>query len=439
MSKNKTEELRSKKISSLVLSYAATTLVALMLNTVYNLTDSLFVSWGVGDHAMGGVSVIFPFVILQAAISTAVGGGAASIVSRKLGEGKPDEAGEITLNAMLTFYITAVLTTIIGFALMNPMLHMMGVTDELYSYAKEYFIIILAGNVFSTGFSSIIRAEGKMLYGLLIWVIPITINIVLDAIFILVLGWGVKGSAYATVICQFSSFCMSVLFFTKFSIQNFRGAKLKWKRIGEIIGIGLPSLVQMGSLSILTILLNNVLRTASGTLGVTTFGYMSKLITYSIIPFTAITQALAPIVGYNYGANNTDRVKQAIRFCTLLSLIYAIIALVISESIPEYLFMIFTKDKEIIATGANGIRIVSLALPFTPLPMLIGATLQAQGKKIWSLLMYASNLIFIILPLFLMGKYIGINGIWWAYVVACFCSMILAAAKLSRMREETIN
>lgn len=431
----KAERMATQKIPKLVLSFAITTFVALMLNAVYNLTDALFVSWGVGDHAMGGVSVVFPFVILQGAISTAVGSGASSIVSRKLGEGKWDEAGEITLNAMLTFYISAVLTTIIGFALIDPMLNLMGVTDELNSYAKEYFIIILAGNVFSTGFSSIIRAEGKMLYGLLIWVIPITINIALDAIFILVLGWGVKGSALATVICQFSSFCMSVLFFTKFSTQNFKGAKLKWKRIGEIIGIGLPSLVQMGSLSILTILLNNVLRTASGTLGVTTFGYMSKIITYSIVPITAIAQALAPIVGYNYGANNLKRVKQTIKFCTLLSFLYIVIALIISESIPEYIIMIFTKDKEIIATGAKGFRIVSLALPFTPLPMLIGAALQAEGKKLWSLLLYASNLIFILLPVFLMEKYLGINGIWWAYVIAGACSTFLAVYKAMRMQK----
>lgn len=428
--KDKTEELRTKKIPRLVLSYTATTLIALIFNTMYNLTDALFVSWGVGDHAMGGVSVVFPFVILQGAISTAVGGGAASIVSRKLGEGKPEEAGEITLNAMFAFYITAVLTTVVGFALMNPVLRLMGITDDLYSYAKEYFIIILAGNVFSTGFSSIIRAEGKMTYGLLIWVIPITVNIVLDAVFILVLGWGVKGSALATVICQITSFSMSVVFFAKFSTQCFKGARIKWKHITEIIGIGLPSLVQMGSLSVFTILFNKALSLVSGTLGVTVFGYMSKLITYSLVPFTAITQALTPIVGYNYGAHSHDRVKQTVRFCALLSFIYAVIALIVFETIPEYLIMIFTNNTEIINVGTNGIRIISVALLFTPLPMLIGAALQAEGKKLWSLLLYASNLVFAILPIFLMGKYIGIDGIWWAYVIAGACATILALFKI---------
>ncbi len=428
---SKAERMTTQSIPKLVLSFAATTLIALILNSVYNLTDALFVGWGVGDYAMGGVSVVFPFVILQGAVSTAVGGGAAAIVSRKLGEQKYDEAGEVTVNAMFVFYITALIVTVLGFALMNPLLQLMGITGDLYAYAKEYFVIILAGNVFSTGFSSIIRAEGKMLYGLLIWVIPITINIVLDAVFIFALDMGVKGSALATVICQIISFIMSVLFFARFSEQIFKGARLRLRRIAEIAGIGFPSLVQMGSLSVITVLINNVLRDVCGTLGVTTFGYMSKLITYALVPFTAITQALSPVVGYNFGAGNSGRVKQAIRFSAALGFAYAAVALVFVESIPEYLMMIFTQDKQIIDLGADGMRIIAAALPFTPLPMLIGAALQAQGKKLWSLLLYASNLIFLPLPLFLMGKYLYVDGVWWAYVIASACSTLLAIFKIA--------
>ncbi len=198
---SKAERMAHDNIAKLVLRFSATTLVALIFNSIYNLTDALFVSWGVGDNAMGGVSIVFPFVILQSGIATALGGGAASLVSRKLGEGKAREAGEITLNAMLIFYATAITMSVLGFVFMHPLLRLFGATDEIYHYAKEYFVIILAGNIFSTGFSSIIRAEGKMLYSLLIWIIPISINIILDAVFILILGWGVRGSAIATVIC----------------------------------------------------------------------------------------------------------------------------------------------------------------------------------------------------------------------------------------------
>lgn len=426
----KNNEFGSKSIPRLVLSFAATTFVALILNSVYNITDTLFVSWGVGDHAMGGVSIAFPLILLQGAISTAIGGGAASLVSRKLGEGKGSEAGEITLNAMITFYATALIITALGLIFLNPLLKLLGATDDLYGYAKDYLIIILIGNVFSTGFSSIVRAEGKMLYGFMMWVVPISINIILDAIFILVLGWGVKGSAIATVISQFCSFAMSVFFFLKISNQSFKGAKIKWKRVGDIVAIGLPSLVQMSCLSIATIFMNNVLRDVSGTLGVTSFAYMSKIMTFMIVPFTAITQALSPIVGYNYGAGKTERVRKTIEFCAIISFAYAVVALLLAEAIPQYLIKMFTKNEQLIAAGATGMRIVAIVMPFTPLPMLVGATLQAEGKKLWSLIMFASSLLFLIAPLFLMGKYLGIKGVWWAYVLAGVLSTAFAVVKI---------
>lgn len=427
----KTEALGNEKISRLVLRYAATTLIALLLNSVYSLTDSLFVSWGVGDNAMGGVSIVFPFMLLQGAVSTAVGGGAASLVSRRLGEHKFDEAGEITLNAMMTFYVTAIIITGLGFALMNPLLRLLGVTDDIYPYARQYFIIILAGNVFSTGFSSIIRAEGKMLYGMLIWVIPISINIILDAIFILVLKWGVSGSAAATVICQFTSFCMCVVFFTRFSSQSFKGAKLKLRRVGEIFAIGVPSLAQMASLSVMSVVLNNVVKSAAGTTGINSFAYISKLIAFSIVPFTALAQALAPIAGFNFGAGNNERVKKTFSFCAVISLIYAAAVLIIAQTIPQYLIRIFTDNSEIIALGSTGLKITSVSLLFAPFPMLAGATLQATGRKLWALIMYSSVFVFLVPLAFIMVSPLGLNGVWWAYVIANAAAAVLALIKIS--------
>lgn len=422
----KTDSLGNDNISRLILKFAATTLIALLLNSVYNLTDTLFVSWGVGDMAMGGVSVVFPFVILQSAISTAVGGGAASIVSRRLGEGKLKEAGETTFNAMLTFYITAIISTVLGYIFLNPLLNVFGITDALYPYAKQYLTIILLGNVFSTGFSSIIRAEGRMLYGLLIWVIPITVNIILDAIFIFVLKWGVKGSALATVICQFTSFCMSIIFFTRFTSQDFKGAKLKLTKIFEIFAIGIPSLVQIGSLSIITVILNNVLRSSGGTLGITAFAYISKIITFALIPFTAVVQAIAPVAGYNYGKGNYLRVKKALYFAIKISLFYAIAAIILVELFPSLLLRIFTNNEEIISLAMVGLRITAIAFLFAPLPMIIGATYQAINNKLWALILYASNLVFLVPFAFILSQTMGTNGVWFAYVAAGICSTILA-------------
>lgn len=421
--------LEEKSIPKLILSFSATVFAALLFNSIYTLTDALFVSRGVGDNAMGGVSVVFPFVILQGAISTTVGQGAASIVSRLLGEGKKRDAGTVTFNAMMIFYISAIIITALGFTFMNPMLKLMGVTNDILPLAKEYFTIILAGNIFSTGFSSIIRAEGKITYGLLIWVIPISINIILDAVFILVLNWGIKGSALATVIGQFTSAMMSVIFFAKISSLDFSKIKLNFKKIKDIVTTGAPSLIQMGSLSVISLIMNKTLSRAGGTMGINCFAYISKIITFAIVPLTSISMALAPVAGYNYGAKKPERCTKAIRFCILISVLYSSAVLIIIQVIPQYFIKIFTQNSAIITEATTGIRIVSSALLFAPFPLIAGSYSQAIGNKKWAFIMFGSNLIFLIPLLFIIPKYSGINGIWWSYAIANIGAAILTLVK----------
>ncbi len=219
---------------------------------------------------------------------------------------------------------------------------------------------------------------------------------------------------------------MSILFFTKFSTQSFKRAKLKVRNIKDIVGIGVPSLVQMGGLSIIFFILNNTLKNISGTLGIVTFSYMSKVITYAIVPFTAITQALMPIVGYNFGAGNGQRVRKTISFCTLISFIYAVVALILFELVPSYMLMVFTNDISIIKTGAKGLQIVGLVLLFFPLPMIVGSALQAIGKKLLSLVLYASTLIFLAMSIGFAKTKLNLIGIWWTYVIANFLSTLLS-------------
>ncbi len=424
--KNSVQQMADTPVKTLILQYAAVTLSALLLNSVYTLTDALFVSWGVGSRAMGGVSIVFPFVILQGAIATALGGGAASIVSRRLGEGSPEEAGRTTISAMTAFYASALLITLVGFLAMDPILRLMGVTGELYADAKAYFTILLAGNVFSTGFSAIIRAEGRMTYSLLIWVIPISVNIALDALFILGFGWGVRGAALATVACQFVSFSMSILFFTRFSFQQVRKQRPNLRRIGEILAIGLPSLIQMGSLSIISMLLNNLLGSVSGSAGVTAYAYMSKVFALLIVPFTAMAQAVSPVVGFNHGAGKPERVREAIRFSIWASVAYSLVAVAIAELLPKQMLRLMTDDAQAILNGTNGLRIFALAIPFLPLPSLLGAVYQAMGEKTKALILYSANLVLLLPAAVLFSRFFGESGIWWSYVLAAILTSLLA-------------
>lgn len=424
MDNAKQNKLQNEKISKLVISYALTTFISLLLNSLYTLADSLFVSWGVGDNAMGGISIVFPFVLIQSAIATALGGGAASIISRKIGTGDIEGAGKTVFNARVTFYITAIIITAAGFLLMKPTLTAFGATEELYRDAKDYYTIILIGNIFSTGFSAIIRAEGKMLYSLLIWVIPITLNIGLDAAFIFLFGWGVKGAAYATVICQFISFSMSILFFARFSALKLKKRKLHFKTIKEILLMGFPSLVQTATMSLSLLLINNILKYSGGTPMINTFAYVNKILTFAVIPFLALMQAAGPIVGYNWGAKNSERVKKTVSFTLLIAICYSLLSLAFLESIPNYLLMIFTKNQEIIELGVKAIRIMAISIPFMPFSMIFGAAYQAQGKKLQALLMFSVNIVFLVVFEFAMVNATGLDGAWWAYVIAYFMTAV---------------
>ncbi|MDR3276484.1 MAG: MATE family efflux transporter [Treponema sp.] len=427
---DKNSELGTAKIPRLLASYSATTLAALLFNSLYTLADALFVSWGVGAAALGGVSVAFPFVLIQSAVSTALGGGAASIISRRLGEGKRGEAGAAALNAMISFWVSALCIGGLGLLFMEPVLSALGAPLELRPYTRDYLTIIMAGNLFSTGFSAIIRAEGRMKYALLIWVVPVSVNLILDPIFIFLLGWGVRGSAAATVICQFTSFSLSIVFFTRFSSLSFKGARLRARTLAEILATGFPSLVQQGGMAAGLVITNNVLEGAGGGTAVTVYAYVNRIVAFAVMPFMAITQALAPIAGYNYGAGNHERLREAVRYSLLLALLWAALSLAAGELLPRQLLALFTADQAILAAALRVLRICALVIPCYPMAMIAGAVRQAQGKKGSALLLYSLQILFLIPALFLGRTLGGLDGIWRAIPAAGFCATAASGAAL---------
>lgn len=420
----KTDEMGTASLPKLIAKYSVVTFCALFFNELYNIVDTLFVSRGVGDNAMGGVSIIFPFMMIQGAVSQTIGSGAATIVSRLLGKREYEKAGSVTACAMLAFYTTSILITIVGLVFLTPLLRMFGATDDIMPYAKEYFTIILIGNVFSTGFSSIIRAEGKMIYSLLIWLIPTAINISLDAVFIYALHMGVKGAALATILCYFTSFLMSILFFKKISVQKFSRIKIKLKTIWEIITIGAPMLLQLGSMSLLFMMINKALSATGGTLSINTFAYVSKVISFAIVPFNAIATAISPIVSYNHGAGKLKRINKTFSTSLFLCEVYSAVGIIIAFMMSGVMIKIFTSDADIINQGITALKILSLAMPTLPLTLITGTYFQALGKKSKAFL---TNSLIVILSFAAIIVSINtnyINGIYIAITIACLIAGI---------------
>ena len=190
---------------------------------------------------------------------------------------------------------------------------------------------------------------------------------------------------------------------------------------------GLPTFVQMESLSVTIMLMNKMMSITDGTTGVNALSYICKIVTFAFVPFNAITQASAPVIGYNHGTNNSNRVKEALRFSLIISVFYSVAALVSTPLISKYLIMIFTDSADLIVVGANGLNILSAALPFAAIQLIAGSYYQAIGKKNSSLLVNIMPVIFLIPGVFVLPKLLSVNGIWWSFVTTYFLSAVFIA------------
>ena len=421
-----TSDLGTAPIHKLILSYTSTSLITLLLGSLYNLGDALFVSWGVGAEALGGVSAVLPFTLLQSAIATMLGGGAATLVARHLGAGEKKNAARTAFNAMAAFYITALAVTALGLALREPLLALLGPMPELLPYARTYLTILLIGNVFSTGFSAVMRAEGKLRYATLQWVLPISLNTILDVLFVLVLKWGVAGSAWSTVIGQALSFAMAMFYFARVSELDFKGVKLHLRTAMDVLTTGLPSLIQQGAAALGMAILNHLLAGAGGAPAQTVFAFVSKIYVFAILPFTALTNGLSPVAAHNVGAQKPRRVKSAFGWACLFALGVAAVFAALCETLPGPLLRLFTSDAAVLSGGVPALRLLGASLPVMFLPMLAGVLFQAAGKKTASAALFASALV-PVLPLALLGGRLwGVSGIWAAFPISGLLATVFA-------------
>lgn len=427
MIKDTANDLEKKSIPRLILSYSLTTFAALALSSIYTLVDAIFIGRGIGADALGGVTAALPFTVLQGAVSTMIGGGAAILVSQLLGKGEKKKAGETVILAAVTFWTVSLIITALGLIFINPLLNVLGVAESLKVYAKPYLTILLIGNVFSTGFSAVMRAEGKMLFALLQWLIPISVNIILDAVFVFGLKLGVAGAAYATLACQVTSFITAIIYFTKFSALEFKGTRFNGKTLKEILTTGLPSLMQNGAVAVGMALLNNVFKAMGGEALQIVYGTVSKIFMFCIVPFTAITQALQPIAGYNYGAGKPERVKTAMKYTVLFSFVASLIPLAVCELAPGLLIKIITTDAEVLSAGIPALRWIAAAFPFLFLPSAVGVLLQSTGKKLIAALLFAASFAFVPPFAFLFGEAFGTAEIWISFPVAGIAASAAAA------------
>ena len=442
LSKNQKQihALEHQHIPSLLWKNFIPAFTGVVLNSLYNVVDRIFIGQGVDALALSGLSAVFPVMIIQMAFGMLIGMGAGVRISINLGKKDFNKAEKVLGNAFILMLIVVVIITAIGFSIKDPMLRLFGVSDSTAQYANDYLNIILFGSIFNViGFSlnNLIRSEGNARTAMFSMMISAGANIILDPIFIFGLDMGVKGAAWATVISQMLLFVWVIVHFrSKRSVIRLKPMyfHLDKEIVWYIIAVGFaPFSMQLAS-SIIQGAFNMQLTKFGGDLAVGAMGIINSVSVFFVMSVIAINMAAQPIIGFNYGARHYVRVKQTLMLCIKSATWLCIGGFVIIEIFPGQIIKIFNNDSEqLLQTGITGLRIILAALPLVGFQIIAGNFFQSTGKAGIAALLSLLRQVIILLPALLMLPHIlGIKGVWLAAPVADTLSALIVIFFLSR-------
>lgn len=414
---------------------------SVMLYNIYIVTDTLFVSKGVGSTASGAIGVFSPVLVFVGGISSTLGVGAGSIISRRLGE-KDLTGGKTVIGCMVwVWFLCALAITVIGLIFFNTLLGVLGCTAEIYPYAVEYGRIMLLGTICSTGFSGVMRAGGDTLYSTLQWCCPVLINMALDPVLIYGFRMGITGAALATVCAQVFSLLCSIYYFF---IRNATPCKIRIRDIRwdfgafkEILLIGMPSFLNSLGNSFVGTAGNQILGTVYGTHAINTFTVISRIQAFATTPFTGVMQGLQPMLGFDWGRKNTDRVRRTVFFALRFVLIYGSLVSMGLYAGASYIIRFFSSDADIMWAGTLALKIICWATCAGGVMPVIQAFFQAlgQGKRVLRLSMVC---IFLIrLPFLLLGGIVkNISIMWWVFVISDWIAAAMAGFSYKKFQKK---
>lgn len=411
-----------------------------VINSLYNIVDRIFVGQGVGSLALSGLSVVFPIMIIMMAFGMLIGMGAGVRISIHLGKKEYQKAEGVLGNAFILLIITSLIITVVGFLAKDPLLRMFGASIETMEYANDYLKIILLGTMLNmVGFSlnNIIRSEGNAKIAMYSMLISAGTNIILDPIFIFVLDMGVQGVAWATIISQFI-LCIWVLrhFRSKFSVVRLRFANfsLSWTIILSIITIGFSPFAMQFASSIVHGVFNAQLIRYGGDLAVGALGIIMSGSMVVVMSIIAINMAAQPIFGFNYGAGNFVRVKQTLIISLKVAIVVSILGFIVMELFPGIVIKMFNaSDPELLEIGKKGLRIFMLGLPVVGFQIIAGNFFQSTGKAGIAAVISLLRQVIVLIPMLLFLPTIwGLTGVWVAAPLSDLVSGVISFIFLSR-------
>ncbi|HBF7189140.1 TPA: MATE family efflux transporter [Clostridioides difficile] len=403
---NSNTNLGSESVGKLLFKLATPAIIAQIVNVLYNIVDRIFIGrMENGEVAMAGVGVAFPIIIIITACSYLIGMGGGPLAAIKMGEQNNDEAEKIMSNSFSVLVILAILLTI-GFKIgKEPLLWMFGASESTIGYSMDYLNIYLIGTVFvqiSMGMNTFINTQGFATTGMMTVAIGALINIILDPIFIFGFNMGVKGAALATIIAQGVSAIWVLMFlFEKKSILKIKKKYMipKASIILPVLGLGISPFIMQSTESLVLIALNSKLQMYGGDLAVGSMAIMSSIMQILMLPNMGVTQGAQPIISYNYGSGQLDRVKKTFKLCLLSCFTYSTILWLLLMIFPAFFVSIFNKNPQLLSMTSWSIKIYFAGAFMFGIQIACQQTFLALGKATISLVLALLRKIVLLIPL----------------------------------------
>jgi len=392
--------------------------------SLYNLVDAIFIGQYVGSLGIAAISIYFPIHIVILGVSQMFGIGAASIISRNLGAGKPEKANITIGNLIIIILSYGSILALIGNIFSKEIMLLFGSTLDILPYSQTYSRILMSGSVlfaFSVAMNNVIRSEGKAKQAMISMTIGAGLNIFLDAVFILYFKMGISGAAYATLISSLFTVCYQ-FYFLKFGKTSFhidkKYFKLDYPIIKETLTIGFSTFIRQASSSLMVILVNNMLKIYGGNLAIATYGIIHRLIIFTFLPLIGIAHGLQPIVGFNYGAKRYDKTQTSLKLALYFTTGLSFIGFLLIFLFPTQLIRIFSKDNTLILSTAKAIRIFILAFPLVGIQFVGSTFFQAIGKIKPAISISLIRPVLLVPFLFILPQFFALNGIWASFPLA---------------------
>lgn len=445
-----TLELGTKPIGTLLLQYAMPAVIAMTASSLYNMVDRIFIGQVVGPMAISGLAITFPLMNLSAAFGAAIGVGASTTISVKLGQKDYETAENVLGNSVTLNIIVGLIFGLVCLLFINPIILFFGASENTLPYARDYMVVILLGNVISHmyfGMNNVLRAASKPKQAMYATMFTVVMNFILDAIFILWWGWGIRGAAFATIISQAMALAWQLKLFSNPDelLHLKRGIyRLKIDLVKNITGIGISPFLMNACACVIVIFMNNQFVRYGGDMAVGAYGIANSIGVVFVMFIMGINQGMQPIAGYNYGAMQLDRMMRVLKLSIIAATIIMTTGWCIAMFLPYYCVRLFTSDATLIDMSIKGVRIDLLMYPIVGIQMVITNFFQCIGKVKISIFLSLSRQLLFLLPLLaILPKRYGIEGVWASLptsdLVAVIIAVVMIAVYMKKFKTQHIQ